>query len=97
MGTCHRLRAMTSDHKRKNKSLSFNIVLNLNSPSTIIRARFLANSHNKTQIILLLLDVLGRNGVEVLLAEDDVDTLIAKTALRYGLARAFGKSSSKTN
>ena len=38
-------------------------------------------------MILLLSDVLGRNGVEVLLAEDDADTLIVKTALRYALAR----------
>ena len=34
-------------------------------------------------MILQLSDVLGRNGVEVLLAEDDADTLIVKTALGY--------------
>ena len=38
-------------------------------------------------MILLPSDALGRNGVEVLLAEDDADTLIVKTASRYGLAR----------
>ena len=38
-------------------------------------------------MIPLLSDVLGRNGVEVLLAEADADTLIVKTALRYALPR----------
>ena len=70
------------DHKRRNKSFSSNIVHNQNT-----KARFIANSHNKIQAILLLSDVLGRNGVEVFLAEDDDDTLIVKTALRYALAR----------
>ena len=38
--------------------------------------------------MILLSDVLGRNGVKSsLLAEDDADTLIVKTALRYALAR----------
>ena len=44
------------------------------------------SSQNKTQMILLS-DVVGRYGVEVLLAKDDADTLIVKTSLRYG----FGK------
>ena len=63
------------DHKRRNKSFSSNIVLNQNTPCTITKARFLANSHNKTQMILLQTtkDVLGRKEVEVLLAEDDAD------------------------
>ena len=75
-------------HNRGNKSFSLNIILNLYSPCTITKARFLANSHNKTQMILLLPDVLGRNGMEVLLADDDADTLIVKTDLsRNGLAR----------
>ena len=38
-------------------------------------------------MITLLSNVLKRNRVEVLLAEDDADTLIVKTALRYALAR----------
>ena len=59
------------DHKRRNKSFSSNIVLNLNTSCTIIKVIFLVNRHNKTEMILLLSDVLGHNGVEVLLAEDD--------------------------
>ena len=75
-------------HNRGNKSLSLNIIHNLYSLCTITKARFLANSHNKTQMILLLPDVLGRNGMEVLLADDDADTLIVNTDLsRNGLAR----------
>ena len=85
MGTSHRLRTMTT--REEKKSLSSNIVFNQNTSCTITKARFLANSHNKAQMILLLSDALGRNWVEVLLAEDDADTLIVKTALRYGLAR----------
>ena len=69
------------DHKRRNKSFSSNIVLNQNT-----KARFIVNSHIKIQMILLLSDVLGRNAVEVLLAEDDAATLIVKTSLRYALA-----------
>lgn len=73
------------DHKRRSKYYSSNIILNQNTPCTVSRARFLSNSHNKTQLILLLSDVLQSNGVEVLHANDDADTLIAKTAIRYGL------------
>ena len=59
------------DHKRRNKSFSSNIVLNLNTLCTITETIFLANSHNKTKMILLLSDVLGRYEVKVLLVEDD--------------------------
>ena len=47
----------------------------------------MANSHNKTQLISLQSDVFQANGVEVLIAEDDADTLIVKTALRYGITK----------
>ena len=75
------------DHKRRAKYYSSNIILNHNTPCTVSRARFLANSHNKTQLISLLSDVFQANGVEVLIAEDDADTLIVKTAIRYGITK----------
>ena len=74
------------DHKRRARHFSSNIILNQNTPCTVSRARFLANIHNKTQLILLLSDVFQSNGVEVLLADDDADTLNVKTAVRYSLA-----------
>ena len=75
------------DHKRRNKAFSSNIVLNQNTPCTNTKARFLTNIHNTTKMILLLSDVLGRNGLEVLRAEDHANIMIVKTALRYALAR----------
>jgi hypothetical protein len=44
------------DHKRRAKYHSSNISLNQQTPCTISRARFLANGHNKTQMIQLLSD-----------------------------------------
>jgi hypothetical protein len=75
------------DHKRRAKYHSSNISLNQQTPCTISRARFLANGHNKTQMIQLLSDFFQTSGIEVLLANDDADTLIVATALRYGLTR----------
>ena len=75
------------DHKRRAKYHSSNISLNQQTPCTISRARFLANGHNKTQMIQLLSHFFQTSGIEVLLANDDADTLIVATALRYGLTR----------
>ena len=47
----------------------------------------MANSHNKTQLISLLSDVFQASGVEVLIAENDADTLIVKTAIIYGITK----------
>ena len=69
MGTSNHLRTMTT--REETSHSSSNIVLNMNTSCTIIKVIFLVNRHNKTEMILLLSDVLGHNGVEVLLAEDD--------------------------
>ena len=75
------------DHKRRATFFSSNMVLNQNTPCAVSKARFLANSHNKNHLILLLSDVFGSNVVEVLIADDDADSLIVKTTLRHGLTK----------
>ena len=72
------------DHKRRATSFSSNMIISHNTPCTISKARLLANSHNKSQLILLLSTVFTSNGIEVLIADDNADTLIVKTAIRHG-------------
>ena len=69
------------DHGRRSKSYSSNLLLTNSTPCTMTRARFLANPHNKTELIKLLKEKMLTNGIRVVVAADDADTLIVKQAL----------------
>ena len=70
------------EHLRRLKNHSANVSLTPSTPCTMSKSRFLANSHNKSQLISLLKTVLGSQGVEVVVAEDDADTLVVREAMK---------------
>lgn len=69
------------DHQRRSKDYSATLVLHLGTPCTTSKARFMANSRNKSQLITLLSDALQANGVDVLIENDDADTAIVREGL----------------
>ena len=70
------------DRTRRSKLYSSNISIREDTPCTITKSRFMANGHNKTELIKLLSERLKSMGVKVIVARDDADTLIVREALR---------------
>ena len=60
------------------------MIISHDTPYTISKAIFWANSHDTSQLIVVLSTVFRSNDIEVLIAEDDADNLIIKTAIRHG-------------
>ena len=70
------------EHKRRIKNYSANILLNKETPCTMSKQRFLSNNQNKSQLIVLLSNVLSSQGIHVVVAADDADTLVVREALK---------------
>ena len=85
------------EHLRRLKNHSANISLSPSTPCTMSKSRFLANSHNKSQIISLIKNVLVSQGVEVVVAEDDADTLVVREAMKAALTQAVDVKADDTD
>ena len=85
------------EHLRRLKNHSANVSLTPSTPCTMSKSRFLANSHNKSQLISLLKTVLGSQGVEVVVAEDDADTLVVREAMKAALTQAVDVKADDTD
>ena len=72
------------EHARRQTGYSADVSLSEDTPCTMSKTRFLANTKNKSQLILLLKDLFVASGIKVVLAEDDADTLIVQEALKIG-------------
>ena len=74
------------EHKRRPKQHSASIRLTGSTQCTMTKARFLANGHNKSQLICLLRESFRTKGYRVATAEDDADTLIVREAIQTALS-----------
>ena len=85
------------EHLRRLKNHSANVSLSPSTPCTMSKSRFLANSHNKSQLISLLKNVLVSQGVDVVVAEDDADTLVVREAMKAALTQAVDVKADDTD
>ena len=80
--------ASTKDHCHKKRYSSSTKELNVrvNTCCTITQDQLLSNNKNKSSFISLLADELECHGIRTLIASDDADTLIVKTALEQSIS-----------
>uniref|UniRef100_UPI00358E3900 uncharacterized protein n=1 Tax=Myxine glutinosa TaxID=7769 RepID=UPI00358E3900 len=69
------------DHLRRTKNACCDILIRPDIKSLVPREKFLDNKSNKTQLIRLLAETFGRNGISVQECPDDADTSIVRAAL----------------
>ena len=69
------------DHKRRLKYYCTDIKIRKDISCTTPKKKLLSNLQNKTQLIKLLAGIFRHNGINVVIAKDDADTLIVSTAL----------------
>ena len=80
-GTYDKPTTKDHEHARRGGFSSVNIKLNLNAAPHRDRAAFLANSHNKFQLINELKIILSDEGHEVYISNSDADVDIVKWAI----------------
>ena len=69
------------DHLRRTKNACCDILIRPDIKSIIQREKFLDNKSNKIQLIRLLAETFGRNGISVKECPDDADTSFVRAAL----------------
>ena len=69
------------EHKRRIKAFCANIAVKKSTFCTVTKTTFLSNNNNKTELIDLISSIFTVNGIEVIRACNDADTLIAKKTL----------------
>ena len=66
------------EHKRRVKVFCANIAVKKSTFCTVTKATFLSNNNNKKELIDLISSIFNVNGIELIRACNDADTLFAK-------------------
>ena len=69
------------EHRRRVKDYYSDIRITKSTACTVTKKKLLVNSNNKKGLIDLICEVFFDNGIRVIKANDDADTLIAREAL----------------
>ena len=73
------------EHRRRVKYYYSDIRITKSTACTVTKKKLLVNSNNKKGLIDLICEVFFDNGIRVIKANDDADTLIAREALNLAL------------
>ena len=73
------------EHRRRVKDYCSDIRITKSTACTVTKKKLLVNSNNKKGLIDLICEVFLDNGIRVIKAKDDADTLIVREALNLAL------------
>ena len=85
------------EHQRRMKAYCSDVAIKSTTVYTVPMKKLFSNSNNKHELIKLLSYVFTEHGIEVNVATDDADTMVASKALNLSLNEDFDVKAEDTD